>query len=92
VGLVLPALPGVGGRLFVAIYADFILAINKAELSGVAAQKARRRAERRIRADFLPRKINNICTACLVDGFLQEKPLIDKTTARRALGEFEDDA
>jgi hypothetical protein len=28
VGLVLPALPGVGGRLFVAIYADFILAIN----------------------------------------------------------------
>jgi hypothetical protein len=32
VGLVLPALPGVGGRLFVAIYADFILAINNISL------------------------------------------------------------
>ena len=40
----------------------------------------------------MPRKINNICTACLLDGFLQEKPLIDEATARRALGEFEDDA
>jgi hypothetical protein len=40
----------------------------------------------------IPRKINNISTACLLDGFLQEKPLIDEATARRALGEFEDDA
>lgn len=26
------------------------------------------------------------CTACLLDGFLQGKPLIDEATARRALG------
>lgn len=40
----------------------------------------------------IPRKINNICTACLLDGFLQEKSIIDEATARRALGEFEDDS
>ncbi|MEW6772186.1 MAG: hypothetical protein AB1330_12480 [Bacillota bacterium] len=40
----------------------------------------------------IPRKINNICTACLLDGFLEEKSIIDEATARRALGEFEDDS
>ncbi|WP_334110028.1 hypothetical protein [Thermodesulfitimonas autotrophica] len=34
----------------------------------------------------IPRKINNICTACLLDGFLQEKSIIDETIARRAPG------
>jgi hypothetical protein len=38
----------------------------------------------------MPRKINNICTACFVDGFLLEELLIDDATASRALGKFED--
>lgn len=39
----------------------------------------------------IPRKINNLCTACLLDGFLEEKSLIDVATVKKALQEFEDD-
>ncbi|MBC7343580.1 MAG: hypothetical protein H5U02_14230 [Clostridia bacterium] len=35
---------------------------------------------------------DHICTACLLDEFLQEKPLIGEATARCVLGEFEDDS
>jgi type II secretory pathway predicted ATPase ExeA len=39
----------------------------------------------------IPRKINNLCTACLLDGFLEKKSVIDVATVRKALQEFEDD-
>lgn len=39
----------------------------------------------------IPRKINNLCTACLLDGFLEEKSVVDVATVRKALQEFEDD-
>ncbi|MEW6574453.1 MAG: hypothetical protein AB1374_12575 [Bacillota bacterium] len=39
----------------------------------------------------ISRKINNLCTACLLDGFLEEKSVIDAATVRKALREFEDD-
>jgi len=40
----------------------------------------------------IPRRINNLCTTCLIDGYFQEKPIIDEVTVRRAAQEFEDDS
>ncbi len=39
----------------------------------------------------IPRRINNVATACLLAGFVEQKNLIDEATARKALGEFQDD-
>jgi type II secretory pathway predicted ATPase ExeA len=39
----------------------------------------------------IPRRINNVATACLVAGFMEQKSLIDEATAKKALGEFQDD-
>jgi len=38
----------------------------------------------------IPRRINNVATACLLAGFVEQKTLIDEVTARKALGEFQD--
>lgn len=40
----------------------------------------------------IPRRINNLCTACLIGGCGDEKSLIDEATVKRALAEFQDDA
>lgn len=40
----------------------------------------------------IPRRINNLCTACLLAGFADQKPVIDEATVKRALLEFQDDA
>lgn len=32
----------------------------------------------------IPRKNNNLCTACLLDGFLEEKAVIDEATVKKA--------
>jgi len=39
----------------------------------------------------IPRRINNVATACLLAGFMEQKNLIDEATAKKALAEFQDD-
>jgi hypothetical protein len=39
----------------------------------------------------IPRRINNVATDCLLEGFVEQKTLIDESTAKKALGEFQDD-
>ncbi|MEW6227205.1 MAG: hypothetical protein AB1700_03800 [Bacillota bacterium] len=39
----------------------------------------------------IPRRINNVATACLLAGYVEQKTLIDEATARKALAEFQDD-
>lgn len=39
----------------------------------------------------IPRRINNLATACLLAGFVEQKTFIDEATARKALGELQDD-
>jgi len=39
----------------------------------------------------IPRRVNNLGTACLLAGYLGEKPLIDEDTVKKALAELEDD-
>jgi len=35
--------------------------------------------------------VNNLGTACLLAGYIGEKPLIDEDTVKKALAELEDD-
>ena len=39
----------------------------------------------------IPRRVNNLGTACLLAGYIGEKPLIDEDTVKKALAELEDD-
>jgi len=39
----------------------------------------------------IPRRINNVATGCLLAGFVEQKNLIDESTVKKALGEFQDD-
>ncbi len=39
----------------------------------------------------IPRRINNLCTACLLAGCADQKPVIDEATVKKALAEFQDD-
>jgi len=39
----------------------------------------------------IPRRINNVATACLLAGFVEQKSLIDEATVKKALAEFQDD-
>jgi type II secretory pathway predicted ATPase ExeA len=39
----------------------------------------------------IPRRINNLATACLLAGFAEQKNLIDEATVRKAVAEFQDD-
>ncbi len=43
-------------------------------------------------AKGIPRRINNLCTACLLGGYDAQKPVIDEATVKKALVEFQDDA
>jgi len=40
----------------------------------------------------MPRRVNNLATACLLAGWLEHKAVIDETTARKALMEWEEPA
>ncbi len=39
----------------------------------------------------IPRRVNNVATACLLAGFMEQKSLIDEATVKKALAEFQDD-
>ncbi len=39
----------------------------------------------------IPRRINNVATACLLAGLVEQMTLVDEATAGKALGEFQDD-
>ena len=39
----------------------------------------------------IPRRINNLATACLLAGFMEQKSIIDEMTVKKALAEFQDD-
>lgn len=43
-------------------------------------------------AGGMPRRINNLATACLLAGWLEQKPIVDESIARKALMEWEDPA
>jgi general secretion pathway protein A len=43
-------------------------------------------------AGGLPRRINNLATACLLAGWLEHKAIVDEATARQALAEWEEPA
>jgi type II secretory pathway predicted ATPase ExeA len=38
----------------------------------------------------IPRSINNLATAALLAGYLEQKAIIDEHTVRRAAGEFDE--
>ena len=42
-------------------------------------------------AKGIPRRINNIATSCLLDGFVESKSIIDEATVKRVLVEFQED-
>jgi len=39
----------------------------------------------------IPRRVNNLATGCLLATFVEQKNLIDESTVKKALGEFQDD-
>lgn len=39
----------------------------------------------------IPRPVNNVAMACRLAGYVEQKNLIGEATARKALGQFQDD-
>jgi len=49
--------------------------------------------QRRLRTPCtIPRSINNLATAALLGGYMEQKPILDEQSVRRAAAEFDDAA